>query len=142
MYQRFLMSVEIAGTLNSKIQYLLLRRRLKMNPEEKKSLHKLAQQVTEGIAIVLEQIAAYDARDDLSEAEEKEYRKLRQVICEVLPIIRQLADVFGQEAFQAAQAYYYNLQEKAQAGNPKAQEIYNELKPLYDQALLKQVDKN
>lgn len=113
-----------------------------MNPEEQKRLHELALQVTEGIAVVLEQIAAFDARTDLSEEEEEEYRKLRQVICEVLPIIRQLADVFGQEAFQAAQAYYYSVQERALAGNEKAIEIYNELKPLYDQALLTQVDKN
>ncbi len=113
-----------------------------MNAEENKRLHELAQQLTKQVSLVLEQIAAYESRDDLSEVEQEEYRKLRQVVCDALPVIRQLADVFGQEAFQAAQAYYYSIQEKSQAGNVKATEIYNELKPLYDQALLKQVDKN
>lgn len=113
-----------------------------MNTDEQKKLHQLALKLAKEISLILEQIAVYEARNELSEVEQEEYRKLRIVVCQALPVVRQLADVFGHEAFQAAQAYFYKVQKKALEGNASAIEIYNELKPLYDQALLSQLDKN
>jgi hypothetical protein len=90
----------------------------------------------------LARVQEYNEKGELSEDEKVKRQKLIEFLADLIPILNELSDSLRTEMFLATQAFYYHVRERALAGDEKAIRIYNSLKPLYEQALLKQVDQN
>ena len=112
---------------------------------QKPYLTKLQKSLTEldkSLKPVYEMIKDMQALKYRTPDEEKELEKLLLIIKEAIPVISTAADFFGNRAFVAAVAYYNSVKQHAEKGDLQAQKILIELAPLYEQALLSQIDKN
>jgi hypothetical protein len=112
---------------------------------QKPDLIKLQKSLTEldkTLKPVYEMIKDMQALKYRTPNEEKELEKLLLLVKEAIPVISTAANFFGNRAFVAAVAYYNSVKQHAEKGDPLAQKILIELAPLYEQALLSQIDKN
>ncbi|WP_163713228.1 hypothetical protein [Mangrovibacterium lignilyticum] len=113
-----------------------------MKQESKIKLVELALKIAVDMKVIIGQMKKYEEKDWLSPEDEERYRKLQDVLKDVLPVIAQLRDFFDQKAYCHATAYYYHVKEKAADGDLRAKVIYDDLRPLYEQALNEQIHKN
>ena len=105
-------------------------------------LQKALADLEKSLKPVCEKIRDFQSLDYRTPDEEKELEKLLLIVEEAMPVISNAAGIFGNRAFVAAVAYYNSVKQHAEKGDPLAQKILNELAPLYEQALLSQIDKN
>lgn len=105
-------------------------------------LKKALDELDEYLKPVYERINDFQAMSYRTPDEEKELQKLLQLAANAVPVYAAAADFFGNEAYNMAVAYYNGVKQHAENGNVKAKEILKELAPLYEQALLSQIDPN
>lgn len=113
-----------------------------MKKADLEKLKKNLAELSEFLKPVYEKIEDYTRMEFRTPDEEKELEQLLQLVKEATPIFGAAADIFGNEAFINATAYYNSLKQHAEKGDELAQKIYKELAPLYEQALLSQINKN
>lgn len=111
----------------------------------KPELEKLQRALTElekVLNLVYKKIRDFEALSHRTSEEEEELKKLQQVVKEAFPLISAAIDIFGNQAFISTVAYYNGLKQQAEKGDQVAQKIIKELAPLYEKALLSQIDQN
>ncbi len=113
-----------------------------MKKSDKEKLRAISEDLSKILPPMLEKVRHYATMSNRTPDEEKEYRELIDLVVRAKPAISMLKDYFDNEINLNATAYYYSIKQKAEDGDPKAKEIISELAPLYEQALLEQMDKN
>lgn len=112
---------------------------------QKPELEKLQLALTELEKILIpvyEKIKDFEVLSHRTSEEEEELKKLQEVVKEAFPLISTAVDIFGNQAFISTVAYYNGLKQQAEKGDQVAQKIIKGLAPLYEKALLSQIDLN
>jgi hypothetical protein len=113
-----------------------------MDKNDKEKLRELAADLAKMLLPAISRVHDFAAMSYRTPDEEKQYQELMNLIKQAAPILGLMKDFFGNEAYRASVAWYFSVKEAAEKGDARAQEIVNELAPLYQQALFDQLDKN
>jgi len=113
-----------------------------MNTDDKEKLRVVAAELAKLMLQIISQVCDYAALNYRTPEEEKQYQELLKLMKKLLPAITQLKDFFGNEAYRTSVAWYYSVKKAAEQGNSKAREIVDELAPLYQQAIIDQLNMN
>ena len=113
-----------------------------MKKQDKDELRAIADKLGKSLLPVIEMFNHYHKMSNRTPEEEKSYQEMIRLIQEALPVLTVLKDFLGNEAFRAAEAFYFHLKQKEAEGDQNAREILRELSPLYQQSIIEQVNNN
>lgn len=113
-----------------------------MQKPDTEKLQKSLKELDKILKPIYKIIKDYQALNYRTPEEETELEKLLSLVKHAIPAYAAAAHVFGNEAYIAAVAYYNLLKRQAEKGDQQIIEIIKELAPLYEKALLSQIDLN
>lgn len=117
-------------------------------PEEENHLvpieeiRKAASQLAEMLPDVISYTQDLFELKNRTPEEKKEFQKMVQLMQKLVPVVSNIQDFFGERAFKQVQAYYYHIKELSEKGDQEAKKIYDDLRPLYENAISDQINEN